>query len=71
MISFSLSFFFVPAFRRRHRLRNIFCTFLLLQKSTKKAGPKTMYNAFSALALIELKYLNSRRALISYLGQST
>jgi len=30
-----------------------------------------MYNAFSALALIELKYLNSRRALISYLGQST
>ena len=29
-------------------------TFLLLQKSTKKAGPKSMYSTISALALIEL-----------------
>ena len=32
------------------------CSFLLLQKRTKKAGPKSMYNAISALALIELQH---------------
>jgi len=37
---------FAPKIRRRLRRRNISCTFLLLQKSTKKAGPKTIYGRF-------------------------
>ena len=34
----------------------ISCSFLLLQKRTKKAGPKSMYNPIPALALIKLLY---------------
>jgi len=35
---------------------NDFCSFLLVQKRTKKAHPKTMYRPFSGGGLIRLWY---------------